>query len=72
MAQDYAGVHLTVTGWLSTVGQVIPVREEAHSVLAGWGPDATWWLTDTLHRAGEITSWHPTGEGRIWDPGPPR
>ncbi len=72
VAQDYDGVHLTVTGWLNTIGRSIPVQEEAHSMLAGWDPDATWWITDTLHPAGEITSWHPTGAGRTWEPGPPR
>jgi hypothetical protein len=30
---------------------------EAHTVLAGWGPDETYWLTDALDPAGPFTEW---------------
>ncbi|WP_152360999.1 hypothetical protein [Microlunatus speluncae] len=45
VAADYAGVHLTTAGYLSTAGRAIEVSDELSSVIAGWDPDATWWLT---------------------------
>ena len=39
-------VHLSVAGYLSTAGRAIAVAGDAASVLAGWDPDATFWLTD--------------------------
>jgi hypothetical protein len=44
VAQHYDGVHLSVAAYLRLAGEVIPVTEEAASVIAGWSPDETWWL----------------------------
>jgi hypothetical protein len=57
VGQDYDGVHLTVTGWLTTAGRAVPAGA-AHTVVAGWDPDTTWWLTDSLHPHGEPTDWY--------------
>ena len=46
VAQEYDAVHLTVSGYLTTAGRAVPVSDGVASVLAGWGPDETWWLTD--------------------------
>lgn len=46
VANDYAGVHLTVAGYLSAAGTAIDVDTDTASVIAGWGPDTTFWLTD--------------------------
>jgi hypothetical protein len=46
VAEAYDGVHVGVTGWLTTAGRPVPVEAGATTTLAGWDPDATWWLTD--------------------------
>jgi hypothetical protein len=46
VAADYDGIHLTVLGYLSTAGRALPACD-AYTVLAGWNPDETWWLTDS-------------------------
>jgi hypothetical protein len=39
-----------------TAGRAVPV-DDAGTVLAGWDPDLTYWLTDTLTLAGPATDW---------------
>ncbi len=46
VAEMYGGVHLTVTGYLAAAGTAIDVDDDAASVIAGWAPDETHWLTD--------------------------
>ena len=46
VAADYDGVHVSVQAWLMTSGQAVAVGTRASTTLAGWDPDATWWLTD--------------------------
>ena len=49
VAGDYDGVHLTLHGYLATPGTAIPLFNNAGAtVLAGWDPDATWWLNRTV------------------------
>ncbi|MCA9834207.1 MAG: hypothetical protein KC435_09690 [Thermomicrobiales bacterium] len=55
VAREYDGVHLTVMGYLSAAGVAIPVDDTA-SVIAGWNPDETWWLTNTIS-FGEPVVW---------------
>lgn len=45
-AAEIDAVHLTVAGYLSTAGRAVPVTEDTATVLAGWDPDQTYWLTD--------------------------
>ncbi|WP_250443961.1 hypothetical protein [Actinotalea sp. C106] len=45
-AENYDAVHLTVTGYLTTAGRAVAVTDDSSSVLAGWDPDQTYWLTD--------------------------
>jgi hypothetical protein len=35
---------------------------DAHTVLAGWNPDETWWLTDSPRRIDPAVRWVATGE----------
>ncbi|MEO7124431.1 MAG: hypothetical protein ABI400_15220 [Lacisediminihabitans sp.] len=56
MASDYDAVHLTVLGYLTTAGRALPVRD-SHTVLAGWNPDETYWLTDVLAESGAPSEW---------------
>jgi hypothetical protein len=56
VAADYDAVHLSVAGYLTTAGRDLPVGD-ARTVLAGWDPDATYWLTDTLRLWPPATDW---------------
>ena len=57
MAADYDGVHVSVLGWLTTSGEAVPVDSVATTTLAGWAPDATWWLADVVLPAGPERLW---------------
>ncbi len=57
VARDWDGVHLTIAGYLSTAGCPLPVGT-ARTMLAGWNPDQTYWLTDVLTHAGQAQAWH--------------
>ncbi len=46
VAQDVDAVHVTVAGYLATAGRAVPVDDDVATVLAGWDPDRTYWLTD--------------------------
>ena len=61
VAADYGAVHLSVAGYLSTAGRAIRAGE-AHTVLAGWDPDQTWWLTDSPQRVDPAVRWVTTGD----------
>jgi hypothetical protein len=69
VAERYDGVHLTVRGYLAAAGTTIAVDEDTASVIAGWAPDETHWLTDTATVAGdESRVWvcDTTGEHPVW------
>ncbi|MGY1812425.1 hypothetical protein [Blastococcus sp. SYSU D00820] len=55
VAADWDAVHVTVAGYLTAAGRALPAGE-ARTLLAGWHPDATWWLTD-VPPAGEQVEW---------------
>lgn len=67
VAREFDAVHLTAAGYLTTAGLAVPVEDGLASVLAGWDPDATVWLTDTARpdQAGQEwlnedrTGWRP-------------
>ncbi|UPG67302.1 hypothetical protein [Gordonia hongkongensis] len=45
LAADFDAVHVSVSGYLTSAGIEIALeRREGATVLAGWGPDTTWWL----------------------------
>lgn len=68
VARRYDAVHLTATGYLRAAGIAIPVDGDRASVLAGWDPDATCWLTTPPRTAPTGTPWHVPGTG--WCPHP--
>ncbi len=74
VAEEWDGVHLSVTGYLSTAGRRLAVGGGSETVLAGWDPDATHWLTDVLEPVGGAEHWHrdgdEDGEGAGWTPVP--
>lgn len=57
VARDVDVVHVTVAGYLITAGRALPVDRGVATVLAGWDPDAAYWLTGAPR---------PTGPGRQW------
>jgi len=62
VAADYDAVHVSVAGYLATAERALPVGGAggaggARTMLAGWDPDATWWLTDVLATAGPPADW---------------
>jgi hypothetical protein len=57
LSADYDGVHLSTRGYLESAGRALRIDEVWATVLAGWAPDETYWLTDCLA---------PTGEPRWW------
>ncbi len=58
VAADWDAVHLTVTGYLQAATRSIEIDDEYASVLAGWGPDTTAWLTDVAREwEGERVEW---------------
>jgi hypothetical protein len=56
VAADYDAVYVSVVGYLATAGRAPPV-DDASTVLAGWDPDQTYWLTDVLALAGPAINW---------------
>ncbi|WP_258068846.1 DUF1990 domain-containing protein [Arthrobacter sp. N199823] len=66
LKDKYDAVHLTMGGYLSTAGREIPVDGTFSTVLAGWDPDATYWLRDAVHWAEAGQSWLQDQEGPVW------
>ncbi|HEY6790868.1 MAG TPA: hypothetical protein VI365_26525 [Trebonia sp.] len=56
VADDWDGVHLSVAGYLATAGRAMAVGT-ARTLLAGWNPDETYWLTDVLTPDGQAQAW---------------
>ena len=63
VSKDWGAVRLTVHGYLTSATKAIPVRGGA-SMIAGWNPGETYWLTDVIERDG--VDWVSTGES--WKP----
>ena len=58
-------VHLTTFAYLCAATTLIEIDDEYASVIGGWGPDATLWLTDTARESSEPRQhWvRPEGSG---------
>ncbi|RBY97479.1 hypothetical protein DQ237_00525 [Blastococcus sp. TF02-8] len=64
VADEYDAVHLTVDGYLATAGRALPVHTPdgpAGTVLAGWDPGTTWWLTAVAADLEAATDWGWSG-----------
>ncbi|MDA8062495.1 MAG: hypothetical protein M0T80_08735 [Actinomycetota bacterium] len=72
VAEDYDAIHLSVAGYLTTSGRALGTGESS-TVLAGWDPDQTWWLTDNLQPPGSYShcSTSAAYEPLRWRAGPP-
>ncbi|MET3902266.1 hypothetical protein [Paenarthrobacter sp. 4246] len=67
-ATEWDAVHLTVAGYLSLAGRAIRVSEHTASVIAGWDPGSTIWLTDVA-RESELPRqhWHRPHNDEQWE-----
>jgi hypothetical protein len=54
LANDWDGVHVSANGYLRAQEQAAPVRD-GRTVLAGWNPDATYWLRDAIGLADSVS-----------------
>ena len=68
VAEDWDAVHLSVTGYLTSAGRALPMDSDTATVLAGWPPDATFWLADVLRVAGPPTLWRRDRDSNVWTP----
>ncbi len=57
VAADWDAVHVSVAGYVTTAGIAIPAGDGRCTMLAGWDPEATWWLTDVLSLTGPPEDW---------------
>ena len=62
VAADWDAVHVSVAGYLTTAGLTIPAGGGASTMLAGWDPDATWWLDDILSFISPPENWRKDGQ----------
>lgn len=71
VASDWDAVHLTVECYLTSATRAIVIDAECASVIAGWTPDVTFWLTDSTREMGDHrVPWH-VSEGTapyMWAP----
>ncbi|WP_299050565.1 hypothetical protein [uncultured Nocardioides sp.] len=72
VAEAYDAVHLTVTGYLVSATKAwdvaVPGTEDAATLLGGWNPDETLWLTDVLEVTGELERWRDVDDRPDTDP----
>jgi hypothetical protein len=72
VADECDAVHVSVAGYLTTATRALPLADgDSATVLAGWNPDQTWWLTDVLATTtSQPESWHgaddPSGRDLAW------
>lgn len=57
VAVDHDAVHLTAAAYLTSAGTAVPVDDGVASVIAGWNPDETYWLSDDAR---------PEADGAVW------
>ena len=77
VAEHWDAVHVSVAGYLTTATRALPLGDgDSATVLAGWNPDRTWWLTDILATpTTRPESWHNppdlSGPDFAWRPASP-
>lgn len=57
LAQRYDAIHLTIDGYLRLAGNPIDTGRGTLTMVAGWAPDETYWLTDSFTVVGPSTVW---------------
>jgi hypothetical protein len=67
VAAEYDAVHLTVGAYLEAATRALPVTDDAATMVAGWDPDATYWLTDAARPVGPARRWRQVRGGEHLD-----
>lgn len=63
VSREWDGVHLSVAGYLHTATRALDLGDGSATLLAGWDPDQTWWLTGILTADLDSPSrWHATSD----------
>ena len=71
VASEWDAVHLTVLGYLNGATRALQVDTQTATVIAGWDPDSTIWLTDVASEwDGPWQTWHRASHGDRWTPVP--
>lgn len=69
VAQQWDAVHLTVAGYLQAATRALEVDTGTASVIGGWDPGSTYWLTgDVPAVTGEVQRWRHQDEGWVHTP----
>lgn len=67
VASEWDAVHLTVVGYLNGATRALQVDTQTATVIAGWDPDSTIWLTDVAREwDGPRQTWHRASHGDRW------
>ncbi|WAB80805.1 hypothetical protein OVN18_09535 [Microcella daejeonensis] len=66
IAGEWDAMHLSVSAYLALAGRVIPVDDERASLIAGWSPDTTFWLTEPPRPDGPAQQWRRDDAGGAW------
>ncbi len=67
-AHEWDAVHLTVAGYLSLAGRALVVGEDTSTVIAGWDPGSTIWLTDVARETESPRQfWHRPHNEDHWE-----
>lgn len=70
VASEWDAVHLSTRGYLRAATRAIPVDDERASVIAGWSPDLTIWLSDRAREwEGDRSEWRcdePGSSESVW------
>lgn len=67
-ASTWDAVHLTVAGYLSAAGRALQTDEDTATVIAGWDPGSTFWLTDVARETeGPRQFWHQPHNEDQWE-----
>ncbi|WP_223690046.1 hypothetical protein [Leifsonia poae] len=68
VGEHFDGVHLSAAAYLQAAGLPVPVDGDTASLIAGWGPDETWWFRLEVVDIGDgSVAWHRRG-GAEWRP----
>lgn len=62
-AEHWDALHLTTLGYLSAATTLIPLDDERATVIGGWAPDCTLWLTDSARESGARERWYRPDQG---------
>ncbi|WP_200182832.1 hypothetical protein [Tomitella biformata] len=67
VAHEWDAVHLTVMAYLSSATRALQIDADTSSVIAGWDPGSTIWLTDAVAESdGPRQDWRLDGADDTW------